>query len=152
MPFAPCFLNSDFPPGRRRRPLWAGGRIPTSHFQIPLPVLFSAYAPRTKPFALCATPFAPCFSNSDFPPGRRRRPLWAGGHIPTSEFNNSDIRLQKFPLPHSDFRIQLFPLPHSLFYSLLMCYAPCTRPFALCAMPSALCFFTSHFRIQTSDF
>jgi len=32
---APCSLlyHSTFPPGRRCRPLWAGGRLPTSEFQ-----------------------------------------------------------------------------------------------------------------------
>jgi len=54
-------------------------RIPHSHFRIqsPLPYI------------------------SAFPPGRRRRPLWAGGHIP-------------YMIPTSAFRLRF--VPHSKFH------------------------------------
>ena len=45
---------------------------------------------------------ARCFMFPHFPPGRRRRPLWAGGHIP-----NSDFRFH-LPPPPSEFH---FPIP-----------------------------------------
>ncbi len=42
----PGLYFSAFPPGRRRRPLWAGGRIPTSEFRLLSSALcFKLYAP-----------------------------------------------------------------------------------------------------------
>jgi hypothetical protein len=45
------FLFSAFPPGRRHRPLWAGGRIPTSEFLTP-------YASHLPPATIYVVPFA----------------------------------------------------------------------------------------------
>jgi hypothetical protein len=81
--------------------LFSEFRIPTSHFNnlssdiCPLSSVFCLYPLRP---ALCALPF------SDFPPGRRRRPLRAGGRIDSRGIVQQPAERRRVPLPTSHFQ------------------------------------------------